>query len=496
MTVTTTAPPAPPAPTAPPGGHPGGGRGWGQRLIIASGVIVAAIALLGALVVGVAWWKLGSFQRVDLDLAPKADDRPLNFLVVGSDSRDSISEDDPDAGAFLGEDVGGQRTDTIIVMRVDPGANTISLLSIPRDLWVPLGGTGENDRINSAYAEGGAQELIDTVRGALRIEINHYVEVNFGGFKSLVDTVGGVPMYFDRPMFDENSGLVVKEAGCTTLDGTQALAFARSRHLQYLNEDTGEYEQDLTADLGRITRQQLFLRKAMDQVSSLGLTDVTKLNRLVGVATDNVTFDDDMSTSDLLSLARRFSTVGSGAMTSYALPTELFETPAGASVVLLKEAEAQSTLDLFRGVETTTTSTTRPVAVLDPASVAVQVLNGTGISGQAAEAKAGLEASGFADVEIGNTDETAMRTQVRYAPALQPAAQTLASVLQPGVQLVEDATATDAVVLITGADFSGITVPGDATAGETPTDTGSATTTSTAVGVAPPEQAPAGADCR
>ena len=336
------------------------GRSWGQRLVITSGALLAVVAMIGALVVAVAWWRLGSFDRVSLDLAPQADNRPLNFLVVGSDSRAGVSENDADAGAFLDEEISGQRTDTIILMRVDPSDNSVSLLSIPRDLWVPLGGAGAEDRINVAFAEGGAQELINTVRSVFDITINHYVEVNFGGFKALVDTIGGVPMYFDTPMLDEYSGLAIPEAGCVVLDGQQALAFARSRHLQYLDAESGEYYTDLTADLGRITRQQLFVRQAMDKASSLGLTNVTKLNRLVGVATDNITFDDDMTNSELLSLAKRFASIDSSAMKTFVLPTELSETSAGASVVLLKELEAKPVLDVFRGVVPTTSTTGAP----------------------------------------------------------------------------------------------------------------------------------------
>jgi anionic cell wall polymer biosynthesis LytR-Cps2A-Psr (LCP) family protein len=105
-----------------------GGRSWAQRLIITSGVLLAAITLVAAVLVGVLWFKLNRFERVDLDLADKPPAGPVNFLMVGSDSRDGISEDDPDAGAFLGEAVSGQRTDTIMVVRVDAAANTISIL--------------------------------------------------------------------------------------------------------------------------------------------------------------------------------------------------------------------------------------------------------------------------------------------------------------------------------------------------------------------------------
>lgn len=486
-----TVPTPDPSPAGPPL-LPQHGRSWAQRFVIAFGAVLAVLSLVGALVVGVVWWRFGSFDRIDLDLAPNTkEDKPLNFLVVGSDSRENISEDDPDAGAFLGEDVGGKRTDTIIVMRVDPAAKAISLLSIPRDLWVPLNGTGPNDRINTAFAEGGAQELINTVQSVLRIDINHYVEVDFKGFKSLVETVGGIPLYFDRAMYDENSGLNITQPGCVTLDGQQALAFARSRHLVYFNEETGEYEEDLTADLGRITRQQLFLRRVMDKVATLGLTDVTKLNRLVNVATDNVTFDDNLGTGDLVELARQFSSLGSEAMHSYALPTDLTETAEGASVVVLREAEAQPTLDVFRGTTPAAVTTSAPVA-LTPAQVAVSVLNGTGVSGQAAEAAGGLEAIGFTVAQVGNIAEAGeTRTTVRYAPASAAAAELVASYLQPGVNLVEDATVGTGVVLVTGADWVGITVPEVVDTGEV----GAEATTTTVVGVTPPGVPPPGVVC-
>jgi len=462
-------------------------RSWGQRLVITSGAIVAVVAVIAALAVGVAWWRLGSFERIELDLAaPKGSDKALNFLVVGSDSRAGIDAGDPDAGAFLDEEVDGQRTDTIIVMRVEPKTNTIKLLSIPRDLWVPINGTGEKDRINAAFAAGGAQTLIDTVRTVLDIDINHYVEVDFAGFKALVDIVGGVPMYFDRPMYDEYSGLDIPEAGCTVLRGQQALAFARARHLYYLDPDTGRYVQDLTADLGRITRQQVFARQALAKVTSLGLTDVGKLNRLIGVATDNVLFDDGLRNDDLLSLGRRFAAVGIDALTTYSLPTELSETAEGASVVLLRRTEAQPVLDVFRGL----VPAQAPAApTLAPSQIAVSVLNGTGIPGQAATAADGLRSIGFDVAQVGNAGAVGeTRTTVRYAADAEAEARVLAGFLQPGVPLVRDATLGRGVVLTTGADFVGITVP------DTPAGDGEADPDEP-VGVAPPGTPPPGVRC-
>src|SRR4029077_11443630 len=140
-------------------------------------------------------------------------------------------------------------------------------VSFPRDLWVSIAGTGSNERINTAYSvNDGPQRLIDTLRQDFGITINHYVELDFKSFKGIVDAVGGVPMSFQTPMRDRNSGLYVDTAGCTTLDGDQALAFARSRHLEYMDSKL-KWVSDPSADLGRINRQQVFLQHVIDQAA-------------------------------------------------------------------------------------------------------------------------------------------------------------------------------------------------------------------------------------
>ena len=158
------------------------------------------------------------------------------------------------------------------------------MLSFPRDLWVPMADTGQNDRINSAYGRG-RQVLVDTIRKDFGVEVNNYIEVDFRGFKGLVDAFGGVPMYFDTAMRDSNTGLDITQPGCVTLNGDQALAFARSRHLQF-QDGRGRWEDDPTGDLGRITRQQIFVRTALHKALSLGLlTNPKTFFDLLNVAT-------------------------------------------------------------------------------------------------------------------------------------------------------------------------------------------------------------------
>jgi LCP family protein required for cell wall assembly len=323
---------------------------------------------------------------------------------------------------------------------------------------VTVGAEGAEDRINTAYAEG-PQTLVDTVTNALGIPIHHYVEVDFGGFKGLVDVLGGVPMYFDQPMRDEWTGLSITEPGCVQLSGDQALAFARARNLEVW--DGEQWIIDPTADLGRITRQQLFLRKSMDQARGLGLTDLPKVKRLADVATENVSFDPGLSFGRALALVRRFGASGGEAMSTYSLPTEPFTTYEGASVLRLLDVEAQPTLDVFRGLVPLPGTGPEPdspgAGSVLPAAVSVSVLNGTGIDGQASEAAGQLQASGFAVAEVGDAgtvDQT--RTVLRYLPGQREAAELVAGRLRRSPELAEDRTAPAPVVLVTGADFGGV----------------------------------------
>src|SRR4051794_21757699 len=180
------------------------------------------------------------------DVSPGA--RVENYLLVGSDSREGADPSDPDYGS-IGSDstTTGHRSDVIILVRHDLATDTASLLSIPRDLLVTISPTGHRDRINSSFASG-PKGLVDTISKNFGIDINHYVEVNFNGFKQIVDAVGGVPACFEYPTRDRNTGLMVIAPGCYTLNGVQARQYVRSRHFeQYIK---GKWLEDPRSDLG------------------------------------------------------------------------------------------------------------------------------------------------------------------------------------------------------------------------------------------------------
>lgn len=482
-------------------------RSWIERILLTFGVIATAFCLL--LASGLAWalQQFEAIETVEIASVEQAEaGEPANWLLVGTDSREGIDDDDPNAEVFVGGDPSllpsGKRTDTMIVARVDPDGRTIDLLSIPRDLYVPIAGTDREARINSAFnVENGEERLVDTIEAFFGFEINHYAEVNFVGFQDIVDELGGIPMWFDRPMRDANSGLDVANAGCRVLDGFQALAFARSRHLEYFAD--GRWQTDPTGDLGRTSRQQYFLRRVVDTAAEqVDLTSLGKINSLISVGGSNLVIDEGVEPGDLLGLAQTFADAGSERVVGHSLPVFDFRTEEGAAVLGLEFQAAQPILDIFRGRAPSAAADSvggaEPGAVTTttvPPVRAASVLNGSGVAGQAGQTGDGLTAAGF-DVEVGDADQRRNETIVRYPSNLAPVAAELISLLatDPDVQLDET---LDTVVLITGSDFLGLAAEQRPTRslGTTPQPSPSSTTTTTEPPGIVPEASPEGTPC-
>ncbi|MEY2423713.1 MAG: hypothetical protein QOI95_3780 [Acidimicrobiaceae bacterium] len=228
-----------------------------------------------------------------------------NILVIGSDTRANADPNAPNAGGILGDATdrapGGQRSDTIMVLRLEGGSS--KMLSIPRDLIVQIADTNQRDRINSAYnvdLGGGPARLIKTVQKSLGIPINRYMEVDFVTFAGLVDAVGGITIDFPYPAFDTNTGLDIKKAGPVQLNGEEALAYVRSRHYTEIKED-GKPHEDPTADLGRIQRQQTFFRTVMGKVA--GSHNPFTLLKVGGQVADGIRVDDGLGLWGAMRLA-------------------------------------------------------------------------------------------------------------------------------------------------------------------------------------------------
>lgn len=430
-------------------------RSWPQRFLITFNCLLIATCVAAASAVGYSYYRFGQIPRLNLGgiLADQAPGQPQNFLLVGSDSRAFVESGD-DVEYFGDEGAsGGQRADTMILVRVDPQAQTAAMVSFPRDLIVTVAGTGERTRINEAF-QGGPSQLIETIQLNFNLPVHHYVQVDFEGFQELVDAVGGVEIYLPAPVRDRDangnnvSGLAIDQTGCVTLDGYQALSYVRSRHYEEFVD--GRWQGDPTADVGRVQRQQKFIRRAVSDALAKGLTNPKKLADLIGVAEDNLSFDEELDPRDVLALGRRFQTLEPGAFQQFTLPTRLGNLGARQGVLFLEEDEADDILDVFRGV-------VPGEEVIQPSAVVVRVLNGSGRTGEAAAAREALSTARF---NVSGNDDAGSRfdtTTVRYAPGKRAEAELLAQHLPTAPTLQEDAKLESVdVVLITGSDFTGI----------------------------------------
>ncbi|MCU1368156.1 MAG: putative LytR family regulatory protein [Ilumatobacteraceae bacterium] len=279
---------------------------------------------------------------------PDADPQARNFLITGSDN-DAC----PDANSLNPvEDRGtlGERSDTIMVMRVDPSSGRAAVLSFPRDLWVKIDGTNGRNRINSAYSVNDPQKLVNTIYLNFFIPIDHYIQIDFCAFKELVDAVGGVSVYFQYPARDKHTGLDVPVTdGCYTFNGDSALAYVRSRHYQYLNPKTNKFTEDPASDYGRISRQQDFLRRAVAKVLSAGYS-LSVARSLIDVATKYVVVDKDLTLDKELQFAGVLKNLDPNAIQTYQVEG-VGKVIGGAAVIepRLDGENMQAILKIFQG---------------------------------------------------------------------------------------------------------------------------------------------------
>lgn len=259
-----------------------------------------------------------------------------NYLLVGSDSR---ALGDPNTGD-VGE-VTGNRSDTIMLLRLDNSTDEAALLSIPRDLYIET--AIHTGRINSAYNDG-PSVLVQAVQQALALPIHHYVEIDFYGFKALVEALGGVEVCFALPTRDLHTGLNIGAPGCFLLDGTQALAYARSRHYEQLQAD-GEWHEDPTSDLGRSTRQRDFVNRCLQQAVEQVKVNPFDTGDLVQAMGNAISIDDEL---DPIGAASSLRTAVDAGLATYSLPVYP-DTINGDDVLLLGDGSTV-VLDFFRGL--------------------------------------------------------------------------------------------------------------------------------------------------
>jgi LCP family protein required for cell wall assembly len=299
---------------------------------------ITAVLLLLAILGGYLWARSvwNRIDRVDVSAVLSDGGSGTNYLIVGSDSRENLQEGDPGFDPSAGP--GGQRSDTMMILHLEGGE--AQMLSLPRDLYLEIADTGGDEaKLNSAY-NGGPEQLIKTVTGSLGIPVHRYMEVDFVSFAGLVDGLGGVTIDFENPAFDPKSGLNVTQSGPVELDGDQALAYVRSR--TYTEVINGEAQIEPTGDLGRIERQQKFLRAVFSKLSDT--KNPFALASAFSGLSSGLRIDDDMSMLDAFRLAWALRGIDSKTLV---LPVDPDSNESG-SVLILREDEAQPILDEVR----------------------------------------------------------------------------------------------------------------------------------------------------
>ncbi|MCF2130392.1 LCP family protein [Strepomyces sp. STD 3.1] len=304
---------------APDGGRraPRRRRRWGRIVLLSLVVLLLALG-------GTGYWLYsglnGNIDGVDLDKA-LGSDRPeklptsgQNLLVLGSDSR---AGDNASLGTGK---VAGARSDTALVVHIPEGRKQAVAVSIPRDTLVTRPECDKSDgsalpeaervMFNSVYAQAGPACVVKTVEKMSGVRMDHYMEIDFAGFKGLVDAIGGVPVTVEEPIKDPDSGLDLS-AGTHTLDGTESLAFVRTRH------GVGD-----GSDLGRIGLQQEFLIALLSEVKKQDLLgSPTKTYKIADSLTAALTTDSELaSLTSLADFARSMNGVDPATMETIMLP--------------------------------------------------------------------------------------------------------------------------------------------------------------------------------
>jgi LCP family protein required for cell wall assembly len=294
-------------------------------------ISLTAVVLVVAATAGGAWWYFNrQFDEIPrfvgpssargssapLDLPLPADGAPQSYVVVSVGSNGMTEAEGRKVGINVAYRQGDGLTDIIMNVLVDPSTRKASVLSIPRDTWVPSCGC----KINSMLKTQGPKALTDEVTRRTGVEVNHLMSVNFGAFADLTDAIGGVSLYSDRPLRDTHSKLEIPSAGCVHFDGVTALKWVRSRYTQTLRN--GYWVADPSAtDFGRIRRQQNFLKAVAEKVLTPSL--VWKAPSYLKVAQKNLQLDEKLTASNLIALAQAFQGSGGKGLEMHSMPSYL-----------------------------------------------------------------------------------------------------------------------------------------------------------------------------
>ena len=380
-----------------------------------------------------------------------------NILIIGSDSRNGTH------GRF-GRGIQGSRSDTSMILHISPTHTGATVISFPRDTMVPIFSCDRDDnghpgqqaqpgvleQLNSTFSYGGPACLWRTLEQVTSIHIDHFVEVDFAGFKSIVNDVGGVPVCLPYPIKDPASKLNLP-AGKSMVHGDQALAFVRERHIGY------------GSDLQRINRQQVFLASLAQKIKqSSSLSDPTKLYGLVHDIASSLTTDSGLTLTDMYAVANSLKGLSTSALQFIMAPVVPYP-PNPNDLVEFSQPSADA---LFRAIardnhilktaRRAAHAKAQPLPTVKPGQVQLQVLNGTNVAGLAATTASQLTARGFRVAGTGNAT-VASGTTIEYASASQmPQVNTLEKEI-PGATAKQVASLKGSTLsLVLGSGFKGV----------------------------------------
>jgi len=391
-----------------------------RRTLIAACTFILLLLLLAG---GGYFYALYRYHQVKKDnvqnLAAETDN-VVNILLIGENCRSCLNGQQANAFGSASQ-VGGNRSDVTMVLHLNTANHTASVVSIPRDTFSPIPGTDRANRVDDALNVG-PSELVKTVEDDYGIPINHFVALNFDTFQGVVNDLGGINMYFPDPVKDAYSGLNIPNAGCHHLNGTQALAVVRARHLYYYQG--GQWNYDPLGDISRIRRDHEFL-KVLGASMRGRLSNPLTVNSIFGSIAPDLLVDKGFGLSEMIHLVLDFHGLNPNSVPTKTL--QVFEVPGNftydgvpgyGSVVFPVSPNDYNLIDQYLGI------TPPPIK----AGTTVSVLNGSGAYDQAGQVGQALSALGEDVVNVGDAPSISSdpaETIVYYAPGEQQQAEAL-----------------------------------------------------------------------
>jgi LCP family protein required for cell wall assembly len=334
------------------------------KALFAFNVVLSLVAVTAGSAMFYANQRLASRQVVTIDKVenrtddinlPVGDLRAKNYLVTGSDNASCIDPNSPYAGSIGDRSGFGERSDTIMVIRVNPLDNQAAILSFPRDLWVTMADSTRKNRINVAFDRKNPNRLIRTIKQNFDIPIDHYVNIDFCAFTEIVNAIGGVRVPFEYRARDLNSGFRVMRAGCYKFTGDHALAYVRSRHYRYFDPEQQKWIAEGIGDWARISRQQDFIKRMVKRANEKASSSPRAVAGILNSALKNVITDDRISPLMLLQLGEAMRDYDSSTMGSYTIQgqgTVLYQGTEDEKSVILpvtNSKKMQDVLSIFQG---------------------------------------------------------------------------------------------------------------------------------------------------